>query len=260
MHIDLFVLAAQIINFLVLVFLLKHFLYDRILGAMDAREAKIASQFEEAKLLKAEAMEAVQAYDEKNRELKDKAQELMNQAQKEADHEKNVLMDRVREEVDQVRQRWYETLAREKKAFLEDLRRRGGSHVYETVRQVLADMADEELEDRMVDKFVSRLKDLSDAQQSRLQDSLKTAGVTIVVKSAFALKQDQRKTVEDAIRAHAGPKVSIRYEATESIGAGIEMMAHGYKLSWSIEDYLTDLEEKFVRILHEEIPVAEQAI
>ena len=39
MHIDWFVLFAQIVNFLVLVFLLKHFLYGRILDAMDARQA-----------------------------------------------------------------------------------------------------------------------------------------------------------------------------------------------------------------------------
>jgi F-type H+-transporting ATPase subunit b len=260
MHIDLFVLAAQIINFLVLVFLLKYFLYDRILGAMDAREAKIASQFEEAERLKAQAMNAAQAYDEKNRELSDRAQEMMNQAQKTADHEKDVLMDRVRAEVDQVRQRWFETLNREKEAFLEDLRRRAGSHIYDTIRQVLADLANEDLEERMVDVFTTLLRSLGSDQQLRLHEALRAAGVVVMVRSAFSLRPEQRSKIEDAIREHAGPKVSIRFEMTGSIGAGIEMMAHGYKLSWSIEDYLRSLEEKFVRILREVIPVNEQAL
>jgi len=35
------------------------------------------------------------------------------------------------------------------------------------------------------------------------------------------------------------------------------MMVHGYKLSWSIEDYLASLEEKFVRVLKEEIRTEE---
>jgi F-type H+-transporting ATPase subunit b len=260
MHIDWFVLLAQIINFLILVFLLKYFLYNRILGAIDARESKIASQFSEAERLKAQAQQSADAYDEKNRELKDKAEELMNQAQKASEHEKEQLMDKVREEVDQVRQRWYETLSREKKAFLEDLRRRAGTYIYDTIRHVLTDMANEDLEERMVQVFTERIREMSQEQQDKLKDSLKAGGSIIVVRSAFALIPDQKKRIEEAIRPYVAPKVPIRYEVSGAIGAGIEMMAHGYKVSWSIEDYLASLEEKFVRALKEEIRLDEQAI
>ena len=260
MHIDWFVLLAQIINFLILVFLLKYFLYNRILGAIDARESKIASQFSEAERLKAQAQQSADAYDEKNRELKDKAEELMNQAQKASEHEKEQLMDKVREEVDQVRRRWYETLSREKKAFLEDLRRRAGTYIYDTIRHVLTDMANEDLEERMVQVFTERIREMSQEQQDKLKDSLKAGGSIIVVRSAFALIPDQKKRIEEAIRPYVAPKVPIRYEVSGAIGAGIEMMAHGYKVSWSIEDYLASLEEKFVRALKEEIRLDEQAI
>ena len=260
MHIDWFVLLAQIINFLILVFLLKYFLYNRILGAIDARDAKITLQFDEAERLKAEAQESAQAYDQKNRELKEKADEMMNQAQKASEHEKEQLMDKVREEVDQVRQRWYETLNREKNAFLEDLRRRAGTYIYDTVRRVLADMASDDLEERIVRIFDARIREMNQGQQAKLRDSLKNGGSVVIVRSAFALKADQRKMVEDAIRPYVAAKVPIRYEILGTIGAGIEIMAHGYKLSWSIEDYLASLEEKFVRALKEEIRIEEQAV
>jgi F-type H+-transporting ATPase subunit b len=260
MHIDLFVLAAQIFNFLVLVFVLKYLLYDKILGAMDAREARIASRFDEAERLKLEAQQSAQAYDEKNRELQDKADELMNQAQKASEHEKNLLMDKVRQEVDQVRQRWYETLNREKDAFLEDLRKRAGKYIYDTIRHVLADMVNEDLEDRMVKVFISRIRSMDQAQQDKLKDSLKAGGSMIIVRSAFTLKAEQAKQIEEAIRPYVGLKVPMRYEISGVIGAGIEIMAHGYKLSWSIEDYLASLEEKFVRALKEEIRLEEKVI
>ncbi len=260
MHIDLFVLAAQIINFLVLVFLLKYFLYNKILEAMDTREAKIVSRFDEAERLKSEAQQSAQAYDEKNRELHEKAGDLMNQAQKAAEHEKDQLMDKVREEVDQVRQRWYETLNREKKAFLEDLRRRAGTYIYDTIRHVLADMANEDLEERMVQVFISRIRVMNKEQQDQLKDALKAGGSLVIIRSAFTLKAELRKMIEEAIRPYVAPKVPNRYEISETIGAGIEMMAHGYKLSWSIEDYLASLEEKFVRALKEEIRIEEHPI
>jgi F-type H+-transporting ATPase subunit b len=260
MHIDWFVLAAQIFNFLVLVFALKYLLYNRILGAMDAREAKIASRFDEADRLKTLAQQSAQAYDQKNRELQDKAEELMNQAQKASEHEKNLLMDKVREEVDQVRQRWYETLSREKDTFLEDLRKRAGTYIYDTIRHVLVDMANEDLEDRMVVVFISRIRSMDQVQQDKLKDSLKAGGSVIIVRSAFTLKAEQAKQIEEAIRPYAGPKVPMRYEISGAIGAGIEIMAHGYKLSWSIEDYLASLEEKFVRAIKEEIRIEEKVI
>ena len=57
MHIDWFVFFAQIVNFLILLFLLKKFLYGRIINAMDAREAKIAAIFAEAEECRQKARE-----------------------------------------------------------------------------------------------------------------------------------------------------------------------------------------------------------
>ncbi|HMR03616.1 MAG TPA: F0F1 ATP synthase subunit B, partial [Candidatus Competibacter phosphatis] len=48
MQIDWFTVAAQIVNFLLLVWLLKRFLYRPVLDAMAARQQKIAAALEEA--------------------------------------------------------------------------------------------------------------------------------------------------------------------------------------------------------------------
>ncbi len=45
---DWFTVVAQIINFLILVALLKRFLYGPIIRAMDRREAEIASRMDAA--------------------------------------------------------------------------------------------------------------------------------------------------------------------------------------------------------------------
>jgi len=257
MRIDWFVLFAQIINFLVLVFLLKHFLYSRILGAMDTREARITAQFDEAGRLKEEALQSAQAYQEKNRDLAERSEELLNQAIRAAQNEKNQLMDEARQEVEAVRQRWHDTLSREKKTFLEDLRRRSGTYIYDTIRHVLSDMADEDLESRMVRVFVGLIRGMDQEKQDLLKEAFQPGGVVIMVRSTFALSPEQRGMIEEALRPYLALKASVRYETAEAIGAGIEMMVHGYKLSWSIEDYLASLEEKFVRVLKEEIRTEE---
>ena len=48
MQIDYFTIIAQIINFLILVFLLRHFLYRPVITAMDEREQKMVSRLKDA--------------------------------------------------------------------------------------------------------------------------------------------------------------------------------------------------------------------
>jgi F-type H+-transporting ATPase subunit b len=253
MHIDLFVLGAQIFNFLVLVFLLKYFLFDRLTAAMDAREAGIAVRFQEAERLKSEAQESVREYEERNRALGEREEALMLDAQKAAEQEKAQLMDKVRVEVEQVRQRWYESMGREKKAFLEGLRRRAGKYVYDTIRNVLADMADQELEERIVQVFVARVRAMDEPGQERLRESLNAGTPMVAVQSAFPLSPDRQREIEEAVGRYTGDGVPVRFRVSPDVGAGIELMARGYKLSWSVDDYLSGLEEQFVRSLKEEI-------
>jgi F-type H+-transporting ATPase subunit b len=121
-------------------------------------------------------------------------------------------------------------------------------------------MADDELEDRMVKVFAYRARNMEPEQLDRLTDALRSGPATVTVKSAFSLSHDQRARIEEAVRPCVGAGVPISFEVQDAQTAGIEMMTHGYKLSWSIGDYLGSLEENFVAALKEEIRLDEQAL
>ena len=72
MLIDWFTVIAQIINFLILVFLLKRFLFDKITGAMDEREKKISSTLDDANSAKRLAAGEAERYSQMNQALKEK--------------------------------------------------------------------------------------------------------------------------------------------------------------------------------------------
>ena len=254
MHIDWFVFAAQIVNFLILVALLKYFLYDRIVKAMDARQAGIASRLEEADRLKEEARARIAELEQKNQELKEKAEEILNQANRDADAERGRLMEQVSREAQQSRQRWRESLLRERQVFFEELRSKAGTFLFTTIRRILKDLADEDLEDRMVQVFTGLVKGIDAGQQELLRRSLDSGTPEITLRSAFELKPGQREKILDAIGPYVSKDVSFRYEVTDSPLSGIELMTHGYKLAWSIGDHLAALEEDFNRVLKEEIP------
>ena len=55
MEINWFTVIAQIVNFLILVWLLKRFLYKPVLKAIDDREQKVAAKLKDAEIKNAEA-------------------------------------------------------------------------------------------------------------------------------------------------------------------------------------------------------------
>ena len=66
MLIDWFTVIAQVVNFLILVWLLKRFLYRPILDAIDAREKRIALALADADAKKVEAEKERDAFQQKN--------------------------------------------------------------------------------------------------------------------------------------------------------------------------------------------------
>jgi F-type H+-transporting ATPase subunit b len=176
MHIDWFVLFCQIFNFLLLVYLLKRFLYGRIVKAMDEREAKIAARFAEAGEMKAKATEAAESYDRKNQLLAEKSEQMLNEASIAAEAKRKELMEKVRDDVDAIKTRWQDMLAREKDAFFQDLRGRAAREVYATARRALTDLANADLEARIVDEFIRRVKELDKEKSKQIRKAITGGG------------------------------------------------------------------------------------
>ena len=97
MQIDYFTIIAQIINFLILVFLLRHFLYRPVIKSMDEREQKIISRLKEAEQKKKEAEQEAESYRKMLQELSDKRQEMNAKAAEEAQILETDLMKKARD-------------------------------------------------------------------------------------------------------------------------------------------------------------------
>jgi len=80
MLIDWFTIGAQALNFLILVWLLKRFLYKPILHAVDAREKRIAGELADADAKKAEAQKERDEFQHKNEEFDQQRAALLTKA------------------------------------------------------------------------------------------------------------------------------------------------------------------------------------
>ena len=118
MLINWFTVLAQIINFLILVVLLKFLLYDRIIKAMDEREAKIRSRLKAAEVKEKEAEQKANAFRLKNKELEDKREAMLSQAKEEAEAHRKELTEQARHAVSSLKSAWQDAIEREKDTFI----------------------------------------------------------------------------------------------------------------------------------------------
>ena len=251
MHIDWFVFLAQIVNFLILFWLLKKFLYGRILGAIDAREAKIAATFSEAEKAREEARESAAECKARLEELARTSEEMMNQARTDADAYRRELMEKAREGVDLLQNRWIETLRTERENFFDELRRLTGAQVYAVTRQVLRDLADMDLEERILEILAERLENLDRDEREKIRSLMRITG-KVTVLSAFDIGGDLRGRLAQTLDRNIGPGIVVAYEKCADVMSGCEFRINGYKIAWSMKDYLETLEEKFSRLLYAE--------
>ena len=252
MLIDWFTVTAQIVNFIVLIVLLKYFLYDRIIKAMDRREETIRSRLEEAESKKEEAEQEADSYRRKNEEIDRNRSEMLTQAKDEAEKERKSLSKKARKEVEKARVRWEESVQKEKDAFLRELRRLAANQVYAISRQVLRDLADSELEERLVEVFLSELQDMPEEKRHAMAEVIREEGNTAAVRSGFEISTKLRRKITESVRDSLAEKAEVTYETVPDMIMGIELKSKGEKIAWSLENYLDGLEERAREALEKE--------
>lgn len=250
MDIHWFTLIAQIINFLILVWLLKIFLYKRIIQAMDEREKRLTNQMEEAREKERTAKQEIENYREKKRQIEEQKEDKIHEAEKEAEDRKSELVEEARREVEQRRRQWNNALEQEKESFLRDLKNRATREVYKAVRSILTDMADEDLEKRIMQIFYNRLAAIDEEKKKIFTDAVRESGNRITVRSGFKLSDDQEERLREKLKEIISDEINIKFNPTEEIICGLEISSGGRKISWSVSDYLSNLEENIVRVLN----------
>ena len=251
MLIDWFTIGAQTLNFIILVWLLKRFLYMPILNAVDAREKRIAAELADADAKKAEAQEERDEFQRKNEEFDQQRATLLSKATDEAKAEHQRLLDDARKAADALSTKRQEALRSDANNLNQAIRRRTQQEVFAIARKALTDLATTNLEERMSEVFTRRLRTMDGKAKQSLGEILKTASEPALVRSAFNLPAAQRAAIQNALNETFSVEVHVRFETAPDLVSGIELTTNGQKIAWSIADYLASLEMGIGELLKE---------
>ncbi len=252
MQINWFTVIAQIINFLLLVWFLKRFLYKPILKAIDEREEKIASQIKDAKAKETIAKEERAEFSKKNETFDKQKKELMDKAVDETNKERQKLLEAARNDAAELRSKLEKASNEMQENLNRDFAQKTQHEVFAIARKTLTDLASASLEEQSANIFIKRINELKKEEKKQFIDAFKSGSRPVLVQSAFELPEKQQTDIKSTVAKILGPESKFQFKTTPQIVSGIELSSNGYKLAWSISEYLNSLQKSISEMSKEE--------
>jgi F-type H+-transporting ATPase subunit b len=244
MLIDWFTVGAQVLNFLILVWLLKRFLYKPILNAIDVREKRIAAEFADAGAKKSEAQKERDDFQNKNKAFDEQRGALLGEATDEAKAERERLLGEARKDADGLRAGQAAALRNDQTRLGTEITRMATVEVFGIARKTLADLATASLEERIGEVFTRRLHQMDGSAKEEMGKALNTSSDPALVRSVFDMPTEQKAAIQNALNESFSAQIRLRFETAPDSICGIELTANGQKVAWSIADYIDSLDQK----------------
>jgi F-type H+-transporting ATPase subunit b len=259
MLIDWFTVGAQAVNFCILVWLLKRFLYKPVLNAIDAREQRLAHASADAERKTGEVQKARDELQAERKAFDDQRGALLAKAGLDAKAQGERLLSSARQAADSVAAKQNAALLAEAAELSDRLARLAAAESLDIARSVLKGLADTDLEERISAVFAQRLRAMNPRTKEAFGVSLKRPDGAPVVASSFELSERDKATLQSAVNETFSADIPLRFAASSQGIAGIELASGGQRLSWTLADYLKTLQEKVAALLESRaMPVSDK--
>jgi F-type H+-transporting ATPase subunit b len=244
MLIDWFTVAAQLLNFLVLVWLMKRFLYQPILAAIAAREKLIAAELADAAARQGAAQHLGAEFAAKSSAFDQQRAALLAEAVAAAKASNAALLEQGQATDAAQRAQHAAALAAEQQRLCAGITLRARDEVLAAVRQALSDLGDETLEAAMVRSFMRRLEQLDPPSRASLAAALAADPASAEVRSAFTLDATQQAALSAALGATGIAPQALKFGPAPDLLCGIEFRLKGWSLAWNLDQYLQDFAQR----------------
>lgn len=241
MSIDWVTVLAQLANFLLLIWLLRRFLYRPIIAGIDAREAEIARRMAAADAMREQAAAAEQNYRHLQAQTLAAQQDKVDEVLRATEAEREQMLSEARAQRAQEHKNWQQQLEHERADFLRRLQRAGALTLLELTRKALHELADVSLEAAIARQLGGRLAALAGELNA-------AAGPTqqIAVSTNEALGADAQAQLRAEL-ARVLPGAQPRFIVDADQSPGVIIQAGGARLVWTIDSYMDEFDAAMAR-------------
>lgn len=228
MQFDWTTFALEILNFLVLLWILTRFLYRPVLGVIDARRDAVRLQEESVQARQRDADAAKSRYEALAADQARQREQAQQQLQQELAAQRAAGLDAIRRDLDHEREQAAARAAAAATTREAELARHALENAYRNVASMLRRLAAPELTARIVDVFLEDLGKLSGAEREKLLGAAAPAasdGTTpaIAVATAHALDEAARRRLSEALAAAAQGAPAPAFAVRPDLIAGVRV-------------------------------------
>ena len=244
MQIDWITVIAQLVNFLVLIWLLKRFLYGPITGAIARREAGIAKRMQDAEDARQDAEQRAEGLAEQRADLDRRRDEIMEAARDQAKTLRDRLEREAREEVETLRLAWHRQVDDEKEAFLDGVRQSTAHYVGDLARELLRTFADADLETEAAKRFAAHLRALDDEGREELAAAARGKGASALIESSFELSAPAKAQLTRTLHEILAEDLDVDYRLRSDLLLGLRLRIGGRTVAWNLAEYFDRLQAR----------------
>jgi F-type H+-transporting ATPase subunit b len=244
MKFDLTTLIFQIINFIVLLFILKKLLYKPVREIIEKRRGLIAKTVQDAEKAKQDALQLKERYQEEMGKLGDLRVQTLEKVQKEVIEERKKLIGRAEEEAGRVMEKQNAILEAEKKRLHAELKDEAIDTVCIFASRLLKDISDEELHKTIYRKLLKGLEEIAaDLAGIKTQKG----PLILELSAAYPIGGEELVRFRETLESLISREVIVNTSLDETLIAGTRIKAYdrvyNYSLSGQVDILKTRLKE-----------------
>ena len=230
--------ALEIVNFLVLVWILKRFLYKPVLAAIARRKAAIDETLANATARQAEAHALEQQFRNRLADWESEKENLRAVVLEENNVLRRQLTASLQDALAKEREK---ARALDERRLIAIARRTAEESIAQGVQfttRLLTRTASPELEAKLLDLVVEDLPNLPKEPLDTIRAACPEHGCLIKVTTAYPLSEQRRGAITDTLRAVARPRASVEFNEDQRLLAGVRIDLGSWMLRANLQDEL----------------------
>lgn len=150
-------ILAQILNFLILLFILKKFAFGPLMKMLEEREQKIKKSIEFAEETEVKSQQMLKEYQAQLNEARTQAQEIVDKAMKVAAEERDASLAEARAEIERMRKNAQEQIVQEREAAIAQLKGEVVALSVAAATKIIGSNLDEAANEKLVGEFIQKM-------------------------------------------------------------------------------------------------------
>lgn len=238
MEFDWTTFTLEIINFLILIWILKRFLYRPILDVIARRRAGIEKALADAKLIETEAISIKQQHEQHLAEWGEEKEAAQANLLEELASERERRMAALDAEIAEERQRRSVLDERHQHDFEHTVEEKGIAQGAAFSAKLLARVATPELEGRLYTLLLEDLRNMRVEDKRAVAEAAAAPGLQLKVQSAFKLDESKRDELARVLAEATGKILPVEYHVNPELVAGFQVNVGPWILHANLRDEL----------------------